>query len=89
MRLYCSTNIQINGGEWSSTASNDKDYASSFRLTAAAGIVISAGESWTMGDVFRYAGVYSPFTNTVYFKLQVFYGADKPAEPKFIIRFKQ
>jgi hypothetical protein len=91
IRLYCSGPISFNGGDWEAFASNDKDYPFGYALPlyrATLGIAIAPKETWTMDNTFG-VGVSPQLTNVVSCKLQVFYGADRPAEPKFSITWKR
>jgi hypothetical protein len=94
IRLYLSSDIQgiANGGDWQAVATNDKDYPFSFYSNLAinsrtAGIGIAPQETWTFQPDFG-GQIYASQTNAVVCKLQVFYGADKAAEAKFVIKFK-
>jgi hypothetical protein len=94
IRLHTSSNLpQIsNGNEWQPIATNDKDYPFSFysnfgAQSRTAAIGIAPQETWTMHPDFP-EPLFPAGTNLVVCRLQVFYGADKPAEAKFIIKFK-
>jgi hypothetical protein len=94
IRLYASADIQgiANAGDWQAVATNDKDYPVSYYSNLAissrtTGIGIAPQETWTFQPDFG-GQLFSFQTNTVVFKLQVFYGADKAAEAKFVIKFK-
>ena len=50
-------------------------------------IGVAPQETWTMQPEFS-GQIYPSRTNVIVCKLQVFYGADKPAEAKFVIKFK-
>jgi hypothetical protein len=94
IRLYASADIQgiANGGDWQTIATNDKDYPFCYysylgATSRTAGIGIAPQETWTMQPDFG-GQLYSYSTNVVVCKLQIFYGADKAAEAKFVIKFK-
>jgi hypothetical protein len=91
IRLYCSGPISFNGGDWEAFASNDKDYPSGYALPlhrTTLGIAVAPKETWTMDNTFG-LGAWPQLTNVVSCKLQVFYGADRPAEAKFSITWKR
>ncbi|MEI9865722.1 MAG: hypothetical protein WDN00_14450 [Limisphaerales bacterium] len=94
IRLYASADVQgiANGGDWQTIAMNDKDYPFCYysylgATSRTAGIGIAPQETWTMQQDFG-GQLYSYSTNVIVCKLQIFYGADKAAEAKFVVKFK-
>ena len=93
IRLQASSDLSgIGQVDWQSVATNDKNYPFSYYSNTAiysrtTGIGVAPLETWTMQPEFG-GQIYSSRTNVVVCKLQVFYGADKPAEAKFVIKFK-
>jgi hypothetical protein len=93
IRLHASSDLSgIGPVDWQSVATNDKDYPFSYYSNLAinsrtTGIGIAPLETWTMQPEFG-GHIYPSRTNVIVCKLQVFYGADKPAEAKFVIKFK-
>jgi hypothetical protein len=93
IRLQASSDLSgIGQTDWQPVATNDKDYPFSYYSNMAiysrtTGIGVAPSETWTMQPEFG-GQIYSYRTNVVVCKLQVFYGADKPAEAKFVIKFK-
>jgi hypothetical protein len=77
---------------WLRTTTADKDYPFSFYLSSlsqlGAGISVAPGETWTLQDTMN--NIFPPASTTNVFscKLQVFYGAEKPAEARFLLKFK-
>jgi hypothetical protein len=92
IRLYCSTDIGLNVGEdWQRIPSNDKIYPFIYYYLSDSrtmGIGVAPKETWTISSGDFSERLYPTITNVVNCKLLVFYGADEPAEAKFVIRFK-
>jgi len=94
IQLSVSSDLFMNGGsEWQRTATDDQDYPFSYYSSEAvssrtAGIGIAPQETWPLQFYEYNQRIFSPTTNAVTCKLKVFYGAEKPAEAKFIIKFK-
>jgi hypothetical protein len=92
IRLYSTTLISLNGDiNWQQVESNDKDYPFSYYFlvdSRTMGIGIAPKETWTLEKQFAPA-IYPSTTNAIVCRLLIFYGADKPAEAKFLIQFKQ
>ena len=89
MRLYCSGGIFDPGGMWRGVLSNDKDYPSSYYLGLDSRTMergIAPKETWSLED--DGMNVHFQTTNVVNCKLLVFYGAETPAEAKFILKMK-
>ena len=94
IQLSFTSDVFMNGTgpEWQRTATDDKDYPFNYNSGAAtysraAGIGIAPQETWPLQAGFLNQ-VGCPITNIVKCKFKVFYGADKPAEAKFVIKFK-
>ncbi len=91
IRLYMSEDLFANGSmDWSKVTTNDKEFPVSYYLvldsrTLSGGI--APKETWTLESSFGFQSVIAP-TNLVSCRLLVFYGAEKPAEARFVIRFK-
>jgi len=92
IRLCCSADLQglSNRSTWQPVPSNDKDYPFSYYLHWPHGVgdTIAPEETWTLQSE-PLMPIYPVATNIVSCKLQVFYGADKPAESKFVMNFKR
>jgi tetrahydromethanopterin S-methyltransferase subunit G len=91
IRLYCSTDIGLNGGEyWQRIPSNDKDYPFCYYFMSESrtmGIGVAPKETWAIAGTYE-DNVSFVMTNVFNCKLLAFYGADEPAEAKFVIRLK-
>ncbi len=94
VQLSLSSDIFMNGNdEWMRTATDDKIfpfsyYSSTVISSRTMGVGIAPQETWSLqGDNFG-SRIYAIGTNAVSCKLKVFYGADKPAEASFTIKFR-
>lgn len=94
IQLSLASDLFMNGNyEWQRTATDDKEYPFSYFSSEAissrtAGIGIAPQETWPLQFEQYVQRLSSSTTNVVACRLKVFYGADKPAEAKFIIKFK-
>jgi hypothetical protein len=88
-QLSFSDDILNGGAEWIRTATDDTNYpfcyySSTVISSRTAGIGIAPQETWTLDDEFGQSLSFSR-TNQVLCRFRIFYGADKPAEAKFLI----
>jgi hypothetical protein len=91
IRLFLSADASSPSGSLLRTMTNDKDYPFSYYVSSSwmpgSGISIAPDETWTLQDG-GLDGIRSAATNLLSCKLQIFYGADKPAEARFLLKFK-
>jgi hypothetical protein len=94
IQLFSSADLfqQYGGGDWVPTSTVNKDYpfcyySSTIIESRTAGVGIAPQETYPLQGQ-GYQQLVESFTNVVACKLVVFYGADKPAEAKFVIKFK-
>lgn len=93
IQLSLSTGVFWNSPneDWQPTATDDKDYPVNYYYAAVvssrtAAVGIAPQETWPLQE--GYVGYLNSPTNVIKCKLRVFYGADKPAEAYFEIKFK-
>lgn len=94
VQLCMSSDIFMNGNdEWMRTATDDKIfpfsyYSSTVVSSRTMGVGIAPQETWPLqGDNFG-SRISPAITNVISCKLKVFYGAEKPAEANFTIKFR-
>src|SRR5262249_44654770 len=87
IRLFASARLRFDNLRWQEIENNDKDFPFCYYFDESRhmGNGIAARETWTIsGNIDQ---IHSLGTNRVSCRLSVFYGAEKPAEANFLIKF--
>jgi hypothetical protein len=88
IRLFVSQGANVQSeGQWEGVNTYDKDFSECFLLSTARGdIFINPQEPFDVPGY--YLKIYQRNTNVLTFKLEAFYGAEKPAEAQFTLKIK-
>jgi hypothetical protein len=88
VRMYCAAGVTVNSGIWAPVSSTDHDLPVSYYLNGISQIGVAPEETWSLDDGFNFI-LQGPEVTNALCKLQVFFGAEKPAEARFRLTLRK